>query len=86
MSAFLYDRHTNRPGHSISAYAWLRVALSFGVPGEDRDAVIFRLGMIASSIGETNAARAERLASLLVGDIGHRVGDPNNQSTESASN
>jgi uncharacterized protein len=82
----LYDRHTNQPGHSISAYAWLRAALSFGVPDEDRDAIIFRLGMIASRIGETNAARAERLASLLVEDIGQRAGYPKNQSTESASN
>lgn len=82
----LYDRHTNQPGHSISAYAWLRAALSFGVPEEDRDAIIFRLGMIASRIGETNAARAERLASLLVEDIGQRVGYPKEQSTESASN
>jgi TPR repeat protein len=82
----LYDRHTNQPGHSISAYAWLRAALSFGVPDEDRDAIIFRLGMIASRIGETNAARAERLASLLVEDIGQRVGYPKDQSTESASN
>jgi TPR repeat protein len=82
----LYDRHSNRPGHSISAYAWLRAALSYGVPDEDRDAIIFRLGMIASRIGETNTARAERLASLFVEDIGQRVGYPNNQSTESASN
>ena len=82
----LYDRHTSRPGHSISAYAWLRAALSFGVPDEDRDAIIFRLGMIASRIGETNAARAERLASALIDDIGQRVGSPQNQSTESASN
>jgi hypothetical protein len=82
----LYDRHTNRPGHSISAYAWLRTALSFGVPDEDRDANIFRLGMIASRIGEANAARAERLAGLLVEDIGQRAGSPRDQSTESASN
>jgi TPR repeat protein len=82
----LYDRHTTRPGHSISAYAWLRTALSFGVPDEDRDAIIFRLGMIASHIGDTNAARAERLASLLVEDIGQRVGYPRNEATESASN
>jgi TPR repeat protein len=82
----LYDRHTNLPGHSISAYAWLRAALSFGVPDEDRDAIIFRLGMIASRIGETNAARAECLASLLIEDIGERVGYPKSQSTESASN
>ena len=81
----LYD-HTNHPGHSISAYAWLRAALSFGVPDEDREAIIFRLGMIASRIGETNAARAERLAGLLVEDIGQRVGYPKSQSTESASN
>ena len=82
----LYDRHTNRPGHSISAYAWLRAALSFGVPDEDRDAIIFRLGMIASRIGETNAARGERLAGALIEDIGQRVGYPKDQSTESASN
>jgi TPR repeat protein len=31
----LYDRHTTSPGHSVSAYAWLRTALSFGVPDED---------------------------------------------------
>jgi TPR repeat protein len=82
----LYDHHTNHPGHSISAYAWLRAALSFGVPDEDREAIIFRLGMIASRIGETNAARAECLADLLVEDIGQRVGYPKSQSTESASN
>jgi len=82
----LYDRHTNQPGHSISAYAWLRAALSFGVPDEDRDAIIFRLGMIASRIGETNAARAERLANLLVEDIGQRVGFPKDRSADSASN
>lgn len=82
----LYDRHTNQPGHSVSAYAWLRAALSFGVPDEDRDAIIFRLGMIASRIGETNAARAERLANLLVEDIGQRVGFPKDRSADSASN
>jgi TPR repeat protein len=82
----LYDRHTNRPGHSVSAYAWLRTALLFGVPDEDRDAIIFRLGMIASRIGEARAARAERLAGLLVEDIGQRAGRPRDPSTESASN
>jgi TPR repeat protein len=82
----LYDRHTNRPDHSVFAYAWLRAALSFGVPDEDRDSIVFRLGMIASRIGETNASRAERLASILVEDIGQRVGYPKNQPTESASN
>jgi uncharacterized protein len=82
----LYDRHTNQPGHSVSAYAWLRAALSFGVPDEDRDAIIFRLGMIASRIGETQAARAERLATLLVEDIGQRVGYPKDRSTDTASN
>jgi hypothetical protein len=82
----LYDRHTNQPGHSVSAYAWLRAALSFGVPDEDRDAIIFRLGMIASRIGAANAARAERLASLLVEDIGQRVGYPKSRATDSASN
>jgi TPR repeat protein len=82
----LYDRHSNRPGHSISAYAWLRAALSFGVPDEDRDAIIFRLGMIASRIGEANAARADRLASSLVQDIGQRVGYPRSESAETAAN
>jgi TPR repeat protein len=81
----LHDRHTTRAGHSISAYAWLRAALSFGVPDEDRDAIIFRLGMIASRIGETNAARAERLAGLLVEDIGQRAAYAKNHS-DSASN
>ena len=51
------------------AYAWLRVALSFGVPEGDRDATVFRLGMVASKIGPTNATRAERLA----GDIAEQI-------------
>jgi hypothetical protein len=42
--------------------------------------------MIASRIGETNAARAERLASQLVEDIGQRAGLPTNQPIDSTFN
>jgi hypothetical protein len=78
----LYDRHTKSRDHSLSAYAWLRTALSFGVPDEDRDAILFRLGMLAARLGQTNAARAERLASFFVQDITERVSDPTDQSSE----
>jgi len=51
------------------AYAWIRVALEFGVPEKDHDAVVFRLGMIASRVSPHDAARAERLA----GDIAENI-------------
>jgi hypothetical protein len=36
------------------AYAWLRVALVFGMPEEDHDASVLKLGMIAGQIGPAN--------------------------------
>ena len=58
--------------HYRRAYAWIRVALAFGVPEPDHDATIFKLGMIASQMGPTNATRAERLAR----DIAAKIAKP----------
>jgi len=55
-----------------------RAALQGQVPG------MVNVGLLYDR--HTNAARAERLASLLVEDIGQRAGPPRSRSTESASN
>lgn len=47
------------------AYAWLRAALFFGVPEEDHDATVLRLGMIAARLGADNVRAAERLAGVI---------------------
>jgi hypothetical protein len=44
------------------AYAWIRAGLSLGVPEEDRDATVFKLGMIAARLTTTQTRAAERLA------------------------
>jgi TPR repeat protein len=56
------------------AYAWLRVALALGVPEEDHDATIFKLGMIASQMGRNKVVRAERLADVMVDRITKQCG------------
>lgn len=84
--ALLYDSHTIRHRDSISAYVWLRAALSFGVPDEARDGVVFRLGMIASRLGPANAAHAEHLASGLIQEISERGVSPTEKSTDSIYN
>jgi TPR repeat protein len=58
----LYQMGAGGQRNNRRAYAWLRVALAFGVPAKDHDATVFRLGMIAARIGPANTARAERLA------------------------
>jgi Sel1 repeat len=45
------------------AYAWVRTALSFGVPEEDHDATVLKLGMIAARLSRDNIGGAERLAN-----------------------
>jgi Sel1 repeat-containing protein len=54
---------TGRPNH-YRAYAWMRTALSFGVPEEDRDATLLKLGMIAGRLGSGNVGGAEGLARV----------------------
>ena len=56
------------------AYMWLRVAVVLGVPEEDHDAIIFKLGMIASRLGTINAVRAERVADEIADSINKQCG------------
>jgi len=48
------------------AYAWIRAALTLGVPEEDRDATNFKLGMIAARLGTAQIRAAERLATGII--------------------
>jgi TPR repeat protein len=56
------------------AYAWLRVALVFGMPEEDHDASVFKLGMVAGQIGPANVQRGERLAAEIVERLTRQCG------------
>ncbi len=51
------------------AYIWLRVALALGVPTEDYDATVFRLGMIAAHLSPTGIARATRVAENIAEEL-----------------
>jgi TPR repeat protein len=44
------------------AYAWLITALAFGVPAEERDATVYRLGMTVARLGPNQLARAQEQA------------------------
>jgi hypothetical protein len=59
-----------------AAYAWLRVALNFGLRDEDRDLTIFKLGMIASRLGPAKAQMAELRAQNLGDEISRQCGIP----------
>jgi hypothetical protein len=54
------------------AYAWIRAALALGVPKEDYDATLFKLGMIAVHLGTAHTTSAERLALAIIDRIGKR--------------
>jgi hypothetical protein len=47
------------------AYAWVRTALAFGVPEEEHDTAVFKLGMLAARLGSDNIGRAEMLAEVI---------------------
>jgi hypothetical protein len=51
------------------AYAWVRTALAFGVPEEEHDTTVFKLGMIAARLGSDNIGRAEMLADVIAARI-----------------
>jgi Sel1 repeat len=68
----LYERGgTGRRDHR-QAYAWIRAALDLGVPKEDYDATLFKLGMIAVHLGAAQTTSAERLALAIIDRIGER--------------
>jgi TPR repeat protein len=50
----------------LRAYAWIRAALTLGVPEDDRDATNFKLGMIAARLGTAQSRAAERLATRII--------------------
>ncbi len=60
------------------AYAWIRAGLSLGVPEQERDATVFKLGMIAARLGTTRTHAAERLATRIAEAIAVHCerGDP----------
>jgi hypothetical protein len=68
------------------AYAWTRTALSFGVPEEDHDVTVFKLGMIAARLGQGHVGGAERLATAIAGRIVDTCECLPGQETELASN
>jgi TPR repeat protein len=68
----LYERgRAGRHDHR-QAYAWIRAALTLGVPKEDFDATLFELGMIAVHLSPGQTISAERLASAIIDRIGER--------------
>jgi TPR repeat protein len=68
----LYERGTAGRREHRQAYAWIRAALALGVPKEDYDATLFKLGMIAARLGAAHTPSAERLALAIVDSIGDR--------------
>jgi TPR repeat protein len=48
------------------AYAWVRTALSFGVPEVDHDETVSKLWMIAARLDPERIESAERLADVIV--------------------
>jgi hypothetical protein len=59
-----------------AAYAWVRAALSFGVPEEDHDATVYKLGLIASRFSPGQVVRAEELARDIADKISQQCGHP----------
>ena len=65
----IYERGDAGPPNLHRAYAWLRAAVSFGVPEEYRDPAMLRLGMIAERLGRRKVMAAEKLASKIAASI-----------------
>jgi TPR repeat protein len=51
------------------AYAWVRAALSFGVPEEDHDATVMKLGMIAARLAPREIDHSEGIAEAIAARI-----------------
>lgn len=82
----LYEIGATGNPNMYRAYAWVRAALSFGVPVEDHDATLLRLGMIAARLGSGNIDAAERLAGVISSHIVETCQCSPAQETELASN
>jgi TPR repeat protein len=70
----MYQRGVGVRRNYHQAYMWLRVAVALGVPEEDHDAIIFKLGMLASRMGTINAVHADRVADEIADSINKRCG------------
>jgi hypothetical protein len=68
----LYERGSAGRRDHRRAYAWIRAALALGVPKEDYDVTLFKLGMIAVHLGTGQTLSAERLALAIIHRIGER--------------
>jgi hypothetical protein len=67
------------------AYAWVRAALSFGMPQEDHDTTVLKLGMIVAQLGSDKFAGAERLAETIATRVVETCKCSPGQETELAS-
>ena len=67
------------------AYAWIRAALALGVPPEDYEETLFKLGMIAGRLGTGRMADAELLAVGIADAIAGRCGAPEHDAGTMAS-
>ena len=76
---------TGRPNQH-RACAWVRAALSFGVPEEDHDATVLKLGMISARLGSSHIGAAERLAGAIATRVAETCQCSPRQETELASN
>lgn len=76
---------TGRP-NAHRAYAWVRTALSFGVPEEDHDPTVLKLGIIVARLRSDNIGAAERLAGVIATRFVETCQCSPDQETELASN
>jgi|ERR1700722_1167900 len=67
----LSGRHDHR-----RAYAWIRAALALGVPQDDYEATIFKLGVVVGKLGIARLGSADRLAAGIVKEIMSRRKSP----------
>jgi len=65
----LYEIGAMRGSDFQRAYAWMRTALSFGVPEEDHDETVMKLWTIAARLGPDRIESAERLADVIAARI-----------------
>jgi Sel1 repeat len=68
----LYERGRAARRNHRRAYAWIRAALALGVPKEDYDITLIKLGMIAGRLGAGQRTSAERLALAIIDRIDER--------------
>jgi len=55
------------------AYAWVRAALTLGVPDEEVDATLYKLGFIAARLGSRRTAKAELAARRIALTIAEQL-------------